>query len=199
MGRTLSRAAVRRNPGSAGLPPLILVSDPDRTPHIEALAGRLPRGSGLIYRAFGAAKAGETARRLARIAHARGQTLLIGADAVRAPGAGVHLPERLAHRAGALKRARPGVIVTVAAHSLPALRRARIAGADAALLSAVFNSASPSAGRPLGSVRFAALVRQAGLPVYALGGVHTKNAPRLLGSGAAGLAMAAALAAALRS
>jgi thiamine monophosphate synthase len=38
-------------------------------------------------------------------------------------------------------------------------------------------------------VRFAALVRRAGLPVYALGGVTPQNAPRLLSSGAAGLAM----------
>ena len=124
--------------------------------------------------------------------------LLVGADALRLAGAGVHLPERMARRTGPLKRARPGVTVTVAAHSLPALIRARRAGADAALLSTVFESRSPSAGRPLGPVRFAALVRQAGLPVYALGGVKTKNAPRLLGSGAAGLAMVDGLLKALK-
>jgi thiamine-phosphate pyrophosphorylase len=62
----------------------------------------------------------------------------------------------------------------------------------------VFESASPSAGRPLGPVRFAALARRAGLPVYALGGVRTKNAPRLLGSGAAGLAMVEGLIQALK-
>jgi thiamine-phosphate pyrophosphorylase len=92
---------------------------------------------------------------------------------------------------------RPGLTVTAAAHSMPALIRARRAGADAALLSAVFQSRSPSAGRPLGPMRFADLVRRAGLPVYALGGVKTKNAPRLLGSGAAGLAMVEGLAEAL--
>ncbi len=62
----------------------------------------------------------------------------------------------------------------------------------------MFKSRSPSAGRPLGPVRFAALARQAGLPVYALGGVKTKNAPRLKGSGAAGLAMVEGLARALK-
>jgi thiamine-phosphate pyrophosphorylase len=123
--------------------------------------------------------------------------LLIGADAVRVAGAGAHLPERAAARAGAVKRVRPAVVVTAAAHSLPALVRARRAGADAALLSVVFESRSPSAGPPLGPVRFAALVRRAGLPVYALGGVTPKNASRLLGSGAAGLAMVEGLAKAL--
>ncbi len=198
IARTLSRAASARKGQGRPLPPLILVTDPDRTPDPVALAERLPPGSGVIFRGFGRKGAGKTARQLAAVARRRGLVLLIGADALRAPGAGVHLPERMAHRAAALRRARPGVLVTVAAHSLPALIRARRAGADAALLSTVFKSRSPSAGRPLGPVRFAALARQAGLPVYALGGVKTKNAPRLKGSGAAGLAMVEGLARALK-
>jgi len=180
------------------LPGLILVTDPDRTPDPVALAERLPKGSGVIFRGFGRPGARKTARRLAAVARRRDLMLLIGADAIRSAGAGVHLPERLAHRAGVLKRARGRLIVTAAAHSLPALIAARRAGADAALLSTVFSSKSPSARAPLGPVRFAALVRRAGLPVYALGGVGTKNARRLLGSGAAGLAMVEGLAKALR-
>lgn len=205
MGRDLERLArtartlSRRAGGRKGLPPLILVTDPDRTPDPAALAERLPQGSGVIFRGFGRAGARETARALATIARRRRLVLLIGADAVRVPGAGAHLPERLAHKVKALKQARPGVLVTVAAHSLPALIRARKGGADAALLSTVFESRSLSAKRPLGPVRFAALVRGAGLPVYALGGVRTKNAPRLLASGAAGLAMVEGLAEALKA
>ena len=191
--RTLSLRASSFN-RRIRLPPLILVTDPDRTPDPVALAERLPPGSGLIFRGFGRKGAAKTARQLAEIARRRGLILLIGANALRAPAAGVHLPERMAHRAAALKRARPGATVTVAAHSAAALVRARRAGAHAALLSTVFESRSPSASRPLGAVRFAALVRRAGLPVYALGGVTTKNAPRLLGSGAAGLAMVEGLA-----
>jgi thiamine-phosphate pyrophosphorylase len=199
--RTLSRAApsFKRRFARNGLPALILVTDPGRTPDPAALAERLPKGSAVIFRSFGRPGARKTARKLGATARRRGLVLLIGAGAVRVPGAGVHLPERLAHKAGAIKRARPGRLVTAAAHSLPALVRARRAGADAALLSTVFASRSPSAGRPLGPVRFAALVRKAGLPVYALGGVGTKNAPRLLGSGAAGLAMVEGLAEALRA
>jgi thiamine-phosphate pyrophosphorylase len=196
--RTLSRRARLRKGQGRRLPPLILVTDPDRTPDPVALAERLPRGSGVIFRSFGRPGASETAHRLAAVARQRALLLLIGADALHVPGAGVHLPERMAPRATALRHARPGVAVTVAAHSLAALIQARRAGADAALLSVVFESGSPSAGRPLGPVRFAALVRRTGLPVYALGGVGTKNAPRLLGSGAAGLAMVDGLVQALR-
>jgi thiamine-phosphate pyrophosphorylase len=202
IARTLSRAAsARKSFGRKGqgrrLPPLLLVTDPDRTPDPAALAKRLPRGSGIIHRGFGRPGADEAARTLAAVARRRGLILLIGADTLRMKGAGAHLPERMVHRAGALKRARPGLVVTAAAHSLRALIRARRAGADAALLSVVFESRSPSAGAPLGPVRFAALVRKAGLPVYGLGGVRTNNAPRLLGSGAAGLAMVEGLARAL--
>jgi thiamine-phosphate pyrophosphorylase len=176
---------------------VFLVTDPERTPYPIALAQGLPRGAGVIYRAFGAADAPDTGLALAKIARRRGLVLLIGADAVRAPGAGVHLPQRMAHRAGAIRRARAPILVTVAAHGLPALIAARRAGADAALMSAVFPSHSRSAGRPLGPVRFAALVRQAGLPVYALGGVNARTARRLKGSGACGLAMVEGLSALL--
>ena len=200
IARTLSRAAPSFKLGMARkrLPTLLFITDPDRTPDPVALAERLPKGCGVVFRGFGRPGAAKTARQLAKVARRRGLVLLIGAGAQRIRGAGVHLPERMAWRAGAIKRARPWALVTVAAHSLPALARARRAGADAALLSAVFPSKSPSAGSPLGPVRFAALVRQAGLPVYALGGVKTKNAPRLLGSGAAGLAMVESLVRALK-
>lgn len=193
---SFSRTGGRRQPP---LPPLVLVTDPDRTPDPVALARRLPKGCGVIFRGFGREGSGKTACKLAAVARRRGLVLLIGADAFRVDAAGAHLPERLAWRAAALKRARPGALVTVAAHSFSALVRARRAGADAALLSAVFESRSASAGAPLGPVRFAGLVRRAGLPVYALGGIKANNARRLLGSGAAGLAMVEGLASALES
>ena len=114
---------------------------------------------------------------------------MVGADpalARKVGAAGVHLPERRVAEAPGLVRS--GLRVTVAAHGAGALARAKRFGCHAALLSPVFASRSPSAGRPLGPVRFARLTRQAGLPVYALGGIDGKTAKRLLGSGAAGLA-----------
>lgn len=190
--RTLRPARVR----GKTLPRLFFFTDPARTPDPEAVLRRLPRGAGVVFRAFGDPDAVRKGRRLARIARRRGLTLLAGADPALAAciGAdGVHLPERAAREAHGLKRSRPGWIVTCAAHSRPAIVSARRAGADAAFLSPVFESASPSAGRPLGPLRFAALVSTARLPVYALGGVGAKTAPRLAKSGAAGLAAVEAL------
>jgi thiamine-phosphate pyrophosphorylase len=177
-------------------------TDPARTPDPAALARRLPKGAALVFRAFAAADAEAQGRRLRALVHARGGRLLVGADAglaARIGADGVHLPERAAARARALKAGRPGWIVTAAAHSLTAARRARAAGADAAVVSAVFPSRSPSAGAPIGTLRLAAVARRAGLPVYALGGVNELTARRLKDLPLAGLAAVAAFGDELRT
>ncbi|MFM8820638.1 MAG: thiamine phosphate synthase [Phenylobacterium sp.] len=139
-----------------------------------------------MYRAFGAPDRLATARALATIARRRGLVLLIGADvglAARIGAAGLHLPERLAGRAPRLRR--QGWIITAAAHTPRAARRT---GVDAIILSAVFPSASPSAGAPVGSLRFALIARASAVPTYALGGVSDKTAGHLRLTLAAGLA-----------
>jgi len=170
------------------LPALLFFTDPVRTPDPEAVAARLPAGAAIVYRHFGAPDAEVRALRLKAIARARGLKLMIGQDvvlAVRIGADGVHLPERLAHRALALRRAHPGWIVTSAAHSLSVARRG---AADAVVISVAFPSKSASAGAALGPIRLAALVRAAGRPAYALGGVNEKTARRLFDAGLVGLA-----------
>ena len=169
-------------------------TDPQRTPDIEGTAKRLPRGSAIVYRSFGAANAEAQARALKTIARQRGLLLLIGTDpalAAQVGADGVHLPERLAHRARRLKR--PGWIITAAAHSGLAARRGLASGANAVVVSAVFPSNSPSAGRPIGPLRLAQLVRTAGGAVYGLGGINDKTARRLMPAGLVGLAAVEAL------
>ena len=187
MQRTARLLPARRGLRKA-LPALLFFTDPVRTPDPEAIAATLPRGCAIVYRHFGAADAEAVTRRLKAIARARGLTLIIGQDAalarkVRADG--VHLPERLAHRAVALKRAHPGWIITSAAHTLSAARRSR---ADAVVLSVAFPSNSASAGRALGPIRLAVRVRAAGRPAYGLGGINGRTARRLISTGVIGLA-----------
>ena len=167
------------------------MTDPARVADPEAVARRLPKGSAIVFRAFGAADAVERGLRLATIARRRGLVLLAGADPAlaRAIGAqGVHLPERLGHLAGRIRLGQRDWIVTAAAHDARAVSRGLKAGADAVVISPVFESRSPSAGRPLGPLRFAALARLARGRVYALGGVDAASVGRLLGSGAMGIA-----------
>lgn len=181
---------LRRRAGRAKpLPGLLFFTDPDRTPDPLAIARHLPRGSGIVYRSFGAPEAEGVALDLRAVARQRGLTLLIGADeslARRVGADGLHLPERLAGRAQRLKARNPGWILTAAAHNGRAMRAP---GLDAVVVSAIFPSRSPSAGEPMGPVRLAGLIRRAGTsPVYGLGGITDKTARRMIPTGVVGLA-----------
>jgi thiamine-phosphate pyrophosphorylase len=188
----VSRAGRRPVPG---LPPLLFFTDPDRTPRPWETAARLPRGSGVVFRAFGAADAREIGLRLREATCRRDGLLLVGLDAELAAAIeadGVHLPERALDCAPQLAGSRPGWRITGAVHSAQALRMA--AGLDAAVLSPVFAAGGASAARPpLGPLGFGRMLRDAPVPVYALGGVNADNARALIGSGACGLAGVSAI------
>jgi thiamine-phosphate pyrophosphorylase len=59
---------------------------------------------------------------------------------------------------------------------------------NAIVLAPVFATASHPTARTLGPVRFAAMVRRVSCPVIALGGITKRTAPRLVHSGAQGIA-----------
>lgn len=169
------------------LPRAWFMTDPRRTPHPERIAARLPAGFGVIFRHFGAKDRLETGARLAGVCRRRRLLLLVSADPdlARAIGAdGVHWPE--SRLIGVWPR-RARWIETASAHSRAAIARAAKLGVDAVILSAVFESASASASKPLGPLAFRALARAAPLPVYALGGINATNAARI-GAQAAGWA-----------
>ena len=173
------------------LPALLFFTDPARVSDPVAIAERLPRGSGVVFRGFGRPDEEQIARDIAVIAKEAKLTLLIGFDAElaeRCGAQGVHLPERALCQGLALRSRRPDWILTGAAHGEAGLAAARAAGLDAAVLSPVFESRSPSAGEALGVAAFRALTAAARLPVYALGGITEATATELAGSGAAGLA-----------
>ncbi len=199
---TITNAAVklnsawrRRRPGGRRLPVLFLMTDPDRLADPRPYLHRLPRGAGVILRCYGGnpGAARVQARRLAKACHARGLCLLIAGDdrlAAFARADGIHLGEWRLGR-GAWKRgparARRG-LVTASCHGRAALSRAAAAGVDAVLLAPVFATESHPDARILGHLRFAALVRQCRLPVFALGGIGPANIGRLEPTGAAGIA-----------
>jgi len=194
----LARELNLSNPAARRLPPLVLLTDTRRLPDPMAAIRALPRGSAVILRHYDDPGRARLAARLAPLCRRRRLVLLVAGDgrlAARVGAQGVHFPEALAMSARAWRRRRPRWLITVAAHSGPALRRAARAAADAALLGPVFATPSHPEARPLGALRFAALARRSPLPVYALGGIDAAGARRLKGSGAAGLAAIGALAA----
>ena len=158
------------------LPGLFALTDPERTPNPIALATQLFEGCGIIYRHFGAANRTEIATRLSQIAQKRKLILLIGNDpelALAVNADGVHWPEaNMDTAAGWSGKFR---IMTAAAHNLDAIARARRAGMDAVLVSAVFPSRSPSAGPPIGVEKLRQWTEAGVMPVYGLGGVTADN------------------------
>jgi len=151
-----------------------------RTPDILKIARRLPRDFGIVWRHYGADRRLATGRQLARICRQRGLILLISADpqlAAQIGADGVHWPEA---RLSGNRFSPPHFIETASAHTPRAIARAARLGVDAVIVSAVFPSRSPSAGKPLGVLKFRQLARSAALPVYALGGVSAVNAARAM-------------------
>jgi thiamine-phosphate pyrophosphorylase len=111
-------------------------------------------------------------------------------DVALAAGAdGVHLTTRSIPAADAKIVAPPGFLVGVSTHSAEDVRDARNGGADFVVCGPAFDTPSKRGlGAPLGPDGLASIVRTAGIPLLALGGISRDNARRALGTGAAGVA-----------
>jgi len=173
------------------LPPLILMTDEKRLSDPLAAARTLPRGAAIILRHTDANARAALAQALRGIARERGLVLLIAGDAglaARFGAGGLHLPEARAREAAHWKALRPSWLITVAAHSAPALRCAGASYADAALLAPAFPTLSHAGRAALGVARFRLMAARAPLAVYALGGVNAQTVRRLAGARLAGIA-----------
>lgn len=198
-GQSLAELArrLKRPRSGAGLPRLILMTDSRRLPDPLPAVRALPSGSAVVVREIESKRRAALIRQLRPVCRRRRIRLLVAADEDLARQAdGLHLSEKLV-RGGARRwrvSRRPGTLVTAAAHSAGAIRRAAALEVDAVLLAPVFATASHPQARPIGPLHFARLVRASPLPVYALGGIDGAAARRLLNSGAAGFAAIGALA-----
>ena len=180
-------------PVRGGLPSFVLMTDETRLADPVAAAQALPPNSAVIFRHYGESDREELARRLMTVARRQNFRVLIAADArlaLKIGADGLHLPEAMAALGPGPWRAwrKPGWLVTAAAHSPSALFQAKAAGADAALLSPVFPTASHPDRAPLGAVRFQSWCRRSPLPTYALGGISISTFKRLRGGSALGYA-----------
>ena len=168
------------------------MTDDDRLPDPVSAARALPKGSLVIVRSRDAKRRyalGEALR-----AQTSGLILLAADDPVLAGRLhGLHLPEIRARDAARWRALRPDWVITVAAHSPRGLHAPY---ADAALLSPVFATKSHPQGKILTPVRARLMVRNALLPVLALGGVTMRNAALL--SGFSGIAAIGSLGASAR-
>lgn len=163
------------------VPRILLLSDARNDATLERALGRLPRGSGLVFRHYHLAPAARRARfgALRRLCRRHGHSILLSGAAVEARAWGADgayaAPARLGRRTSGLRLA--------TAHDLAELRDAARAGADAVLLSPVFATRSHPGARALGPVRFHLLAALSRVPVIALGGMNRRRAGRLRSHG----------------
>lgn len=173
MARCYSARMAKRYP----VPRILLLSDARNDAALARALGRLPRGSGLVFRHYHLAPAARRARfgALRRFCRRHGHAILLSGAAAQARAWGADgayaAPARLGRRTGGLRLA--------TAHDLAELRDAARAGADAVLLSPVFATRSHPGAPVLGPVRFHLLAALSGVPVIALGGMNRRRARRL--------------------
>ena len=180
-------AALKRESGDLAAPfSLVFLTDRRRIAHPEPVMRALPKGAAVIYRDYDDPKRAAVASRYAAICNRRGVLFFVGGDqelALRAGADGVHLPARMLKN---FRRNAAGLL-TAACHDAGELRLAAGLGADAAILSPVFATASHPYTDYLGAASFRALAAGALLPVLALGGVDEQNARLLAGRNVAGI------------
>jgi thiamine-phosphate pyrophosphorylase len=113
----------------------------------------------------------------------------VGADGVHCPEGG--LPVRVT------RRIFPEALVGASAHSLERAKEAAAAGADFVLFGPVFATPSKARfGKPQGLDALAIVARDAGVPVFAIGGITPENAHLCLEMGASGVGVISAILAA---
>ncbi len=178
------------HPLGANLPALVFMTDETRTPDpVGAIAG-LPPDCAVLFRHYDHKDRRALATRIAAAAHDAGRQFIVAGDLelARAVSAdGLHLPAPVLGTSNSWRAAWRGLL-TASAHSKAELEAAAVAQCDAAFLSPVFTTESHPRAAAIGIERFAEIVGDAALPIYGLGGVTSKNAPELLGSGAVGIA-----------
>lgn len=195
--RTLLPPADRPALTSLSLPDRYMITpvpeDGRESAFLSTIESALEGGIGLIQLrlpAWSREHVAALARRVRDLCRGSGARILLHADwrlAAILGLDGVHLPARVA-RALAVRPLGHGSLVAVSCHDRAELRHAAGIGADFATLSPIETTRSHPQANALGWETASAWLDDAGLPVFALGGLGAEQCIRALDSGFQGIA-----------
>ena len=153
----------RRHP----LPRIWLMTDSRMGDALWMALHRLPRGSGIVFRHYELpdAQRRATLRAVHRIARRRGLTLVVAGGPDGPDGGHNRKPAR--------------GLYTRSAHNRRDIVAAKRDGADLVFVSPVFATRSHPGAAAQGPARFGLMIRDAGVPIIALGGMSAGRARRL--------------------
>lgn len=177
-------------------PRLILITDSSRLPReplCDAILAALRGGVDAVLvreKEMDSSRLLAFASRLRAMTHEHGARLIVHtqADVAHAIAAdGVHVAASCICEIAAMRHwlGSAGMSISASCHSAEELREAASQGADFALLSPVFPTASHPGAPHLGIERFSELAGESPLPVVALGGITQENRGQLPGYGVA--------------
>jgi len=163
------------------LPRAWLVTDERQGDRLLPAVGRLPFGSGILFRHYSLPPDQRLALFLdiRRLARRRGHLLLVAGSAALSKRWGAD---------GWHGWGRGSGLHSISVHSLAEIRAAERAGASLLFLSPVFSTRSHPGQQGIGLGAFARLSHRTDLPVIALGGVDRERAGKVMGLGAYGWA-----------
>lgn len=188
-----ARALNRQSGNHRILPALFFFTDDKRLSDPRDAIAALPRHCGVVFRHYESVKRALLAKEVVKLCRSQHRICLIAGSrelAVDSHAHGVHWPEYLygsmPHRSG---HSPINWISTTSVHSAAAVSRLDPTLVSAAFLSPIFPTESHTQGAAtLGPVRVRPLIRQSRVPIYLLGGLNDRTAPRVAQSGATGLA-----------
>jgi thiamine-phosphate pyrophosphorylase len=165
-------------PARQTFPELWLLSDERNDAVLEDTLGKLPRGSGFIYRHYHLPPGERVARwfHLRRIARARGHVMILADSSLTAREWGA---DGIYGAPRALYPTSSDLLTLATAHTLAEIGLANRFRADAVLLSPAFPTFSHLGAPTLGPTRFRLLAAHAQMPVIALGGMNPQTSHRL--------------------